>query len=373
MAGAGSLDTVLTHLRELVGFDTQNPPRAFNGEAPLFAYLRAQLPGFDIDIFDHGKGRVSFYARRGEAPVLFNVHLDTVPALEGSEYPPLELTVTDGRAYGRGTCDIKGAAACLLTLAAESEAPLALLFSTDEEGAESCCVNEFVADGLANGYEQVVVAEPTRCIAEFRHRGYLSARGHFKGRGGHSSEPRALRENAIHHLARWSAAALVAAEQAEADGRRSCFNIGTVEGGVKSNVIADHAHIFWSARLAPGDSNEAFIEQAFGWPGAGEAEWTVSFSGPPLPTGGHDDRKARAFAERHGLATGDGLDFWTEASLFGAAGIPALVLGPGNIEQAHVLNEWVALEQLERCLEIYRGLIEADAGTQAADETEAGA
>ena len=68
-------------------------------------------------------------------------------------------------------------------------------------------------------------------------------------------------------------------------------------------------------------------------------------------------RQARAFAERHGLACGEGLDFWTEASLFGAHGLPALVLGPGDIAQAHVVDEWVSLEQLEKCLEIYRALV----------------
>ncbi len=350
---------LLAHLQALVACDTQNPPRDLAGDSPIFAYLREQLPDFEIQLFDHGKGRVSFYACRGVSELLFNVHLDTVPALEGSEYPPLELTMVDGRAYGRGACDIKGAAACLLTLARSSDAPLALLFTTDEEGGEGCCVNEFIKAGHAAPYRQVVVAEPTRCRAEFRHRGFLSARGHFKGHGGHSSEPRALRENAIHHLARWSSAALEAAEAAEREGRRTCFNIGTVEGGVKSNVIADHAHIFWSARLSPGDSNEAFIEQSRQWEGAAAADWVVSFAGPPLPTGDHDDTAARDFARRHELVTGDGLDFWTEASLFGAAGIPALVLGPGSIEQAHVLNEWVAVEQLEHCLQIYSRLVNA--------------
>jgi acetylornithine deacetylase len=57
------------------------------------------------------------------------------------------------------------------------------------------------------------------------------------------------------------------------------------------------------------------------------------------------------------LKTGDGLDFWTEASLFSEAGTPALVLGPGHIEQAHVVDEWVALEQLERAVGIYRNLV----------------
>jgi acetylornithine deacetylase len=238
---------------------------------------------------------------------------------------------------------------------------MALLFTTDEEGGGGCCVNNFIAAGHAAPFRQVVVAEPTQCQAGFRHRGFLSARGHFKGRGGHSSEPRALHENAIHHLVRWSSAALeYAASKAQAgESERTCFNIGTVEGGVKSNVIADHAHIFWSARLAPGDSNEALLAESQRWPGAEEAEWTVSFSGPPLPSAGHDDSAARAFAKRHELPLGGDLDFWTEASLFGAAGIPALVLGPGSIEQAHVLNEWVALEQLSQCCSIYAGLVGA--------------
>jgi len=354
------LEQVLAHLAALVSFDTQNPPRAIQADSPIFQYLREQLPDFEIRIDDHGKGRVGFFACRGNTDLLFNVHLDTVPALEGSEYPPLELTVTDGRAYGRGACDIKGAAACLLTLARASDAPMALLLTTDEEGGEGCCVNEFIAAGHGAPFSQVVVAEPTECRAGFRHRGFLSVRGHFKGKGGHSSEPRALQDNALHGLVRWSHAALsYAAAEAKA-GPGTCFNIGTVEGGVKSNVIADNGHIFWSARLPPGASNEQLLEESAHWPGAATAEWTVSFSGPPLPSNGHDDTAARAFAGRHGLEPGEELAFWTEASLFGAAGFPALVLGPGSIEQAHVLNEWVALEQLERCLGLYAGLVGAD-------------
>lgn len=352
---------VLDHLRALVAFDTQNPPRAFNGGSPLFAYLANALgDAFACEITDHGKGRVSFFARRGRGDVLFNVHLDTVPVLDGSRFPPLELRIEDGKAWGRGACDIKGAAACLLALASEASVPMALLFTTDEEGAEGCCVNEFIAAGRAAAFRQVIVAEPTQCRAEFRHRGYLSARGHFKGVSGHSSEPRALEDNAIHRLARWSHAALAEAQDLAEEGRRSCFNIGTVSGGVKSNVIADQASVFWSARLPPGDSNEAFVQQLAGLAGAGEARWEVSFSGPPLPTAGQDDHAARAFASQLGLDCGDGLDFWTEASLFGAAGIPALVLGPGNIAQAHVTDEWVSIEQLEKCLGIYRAVVAAD-------------
>jgi acetylornithine deacetylase len=356
---SATLQKVLGHLEALVGFDTQNPPRNLDADSEIFACLRAALgPAFEVEVTDHGKGRVAFHARRGEPQLLFNVHLDTVPALDGSRFPPLQLTVAEDRAWGRGACDIKGAAACLLALAEDVDAPLALLFTTDEEGGEGCCVAEFIDSAAAAPYRQVVVAEPTACRAEFRHRGFLSARGVFDGVGGHSSEPRALGDNAVHKLVRWSAAALGAAESAAREGQRSCFNIGTVGGGVKSNVIADRADVFWSARLPPGASNEAFFAHCTGLETGADARWAVSFSGPPLPTAGHDDAAARAFADRHGLPTGDGLDFWTEASLFGAAGIPALVLGPGHIEQAHVVDEWVALEQLETAYARYRGLVE---------------
>jgi acetylornithine deacetylase len=351
---------ILEHLETLVGFDSQNPPRNLDGGSAMFAWLRATLgAGFDIDITDHGKGRVSFFATRGAPDLLFNVHLDTVPVLPGARFPALELTRHEDRVYGRGACDIKGAAACLLALAETTEAPLALLFTTDEEGGEGCCVAEFIAAGRASGYRQVVVAEPTLCRAETRHRGFLSARGWFSGIGGHSSEPRALADSAVHRLADWSVAALAEARKEAGKGNRSCFNIGTVEGGVKSNIIADSARVFWSARLQPGDSNEAFFQRCTGLADPEHVRWEASFSGPPLPTAGQDETAASEFATANGLEPGQGLDFWTEASLFGAAGIPALVLGPGDIEQAHVVDEWVSIEQLEKAFGCYARLVTA--------------
>jgi len=354
------LNSSLGHLETLVGFDTQNPPRNLTAEAPLFAWLREAVgPGFEVEVLDHGRGSVTFHARRGQPDLLFNVHIDTVPALGGERFPPLRLTLEDGKAYGRGACDIKGAAACLLAVAAATSAPMALAFTSDEEGGEGCCVAEFIASGRAQRYAQVVVAEPTQCQAELRHRGFLSARGYFEGVGGHSSEPRALKDNAIHRLASWCSSALEAARADAADGRRSCFNIGTIGGGVKSNIIADKSEVFWSARLPPGESNTDFLDRLKALPGGEHALWKVSFSGPPLPTSGGEQAAAvsHAFVERHGLPVGQGLDFWTEASLFGAAGVPALVLGPGDIAQAHARDEWVSLAQLEQASDLYLRLV----------------
>jgi len=356
-----SLTRILQNLEALVACDTQNPPRLIDGDSRIFR-LCTELAGsgFRTRLWDHGDGHVSWYAVRGRPAVLFNVHLDTVPNGEGWSTDPLGLQVKDGRAYGRGTCDIKGAAAVLLNLAQQGAQDLALLFTSDEEGAGGCCVENFISSGETGRYEQVIVAEPTSCIAVLGHRGFLSVKTRFHGVPGHSSETRALDENANHRMARWAASALQLAhskKQAE-DDPGTCINIGIVDGGTKSNVIAGSAFVHWSARLRPGESNEDFLAEIQSCDTAGSTtEWEVPFSGHPLPASGHSDDAARAFCQKHGLACAEPVDFWTEASLFSQAALPAMVLGPGHISQAHVADEWVELEQLSTALDLYSKVV----------------
>jgi len=349
---------VLKKLESLIAFDTQNPPRSLRADSPIFGWISGVLgTDFEIELTDHGLGRVTMLAVRGSPDLLFNTHLDTVPVIEGSKFPPLEMTLKDDRVYGRGSCDIKGAAACLLEVACTTDQPMALLFTTDEEGASGVCVAEFVRSERSRIFKQVVVTEPTDCLAVLSHRGYLSVKGEFTGVSGHSSEQRALKDNALHRLSSWVAIAITTAEQMEVEGRRPCFNVGEIHGGIKSNVIADQARLHWSARLSPGESNQGFLDVMKGLDNGDSATWKVPFSGPPLPTGDKDISQAEAFVDLHGIESGPPVSFWTEASLFAQAGIPAIVLGPGSIAQAHVVDEWVSLEQLERALEIYKNLV----------------
>jgi acetylornithine deacetylase len=348
---------VLNYLKCLLAFDTQNPPRSLTADSPIFGWISDVLgTEFMIDITDHGLGRVSLFAVRGQPALLFNVHLDTVPVIEGSRFPALEMTLDNDRVYGRGSCDIKGAVACLLELAGSTAEPMALLFTSDEEGANGCCVAEFIRSAKCKVFSQVVVAEPTDCLAVMRHRGYLSVKGEFSGKAGHSSESRALQDNALHKLAAWVTLAVDKAAELNIQGHRSCFNVGEVHGGIKSNVIADQANLHWSARLSPGDSNQDFLESMTSLDRSNSAHWQVPFSGPPLPTRGMGISQAQAFIKKRDIEPGPAVDFWTEASLFAQAGIPAIVLGPGNINQAHRVDEWVSIEQLELALNIYAQL-----------------
>ena len=184
------------------------------------------------------------------------------------------------------------------------------------------------------------MAEPTSCEAVLGHRGFLSVKTRFHGVPGHSSEARALQDNANHQMALWAAGALQVAREkkhSELD-PGTCMNIGIIEGGSKSSVIAGSAFVHWSARLRPGESNEEFMREIQACaPAESSVDWEVPFAGEPLPAAGQDDCASRAVLhERHGLEPGQAVDFWTEASLFSAAGLPAIVLGPGDIAQAHV-------------------------------------
>ena len=349
------LNDILQHLESLVSFDTRNPPRDI-GTGGMFDYLRAQLPGFTCTVTDHGAGAVSMLAVRGKPTRVFNVHLDTVPSSEAWSADPLTLRVSDGKAIGLGACDIKGAAAGLVVAAQRSTGDAAFLFSTDEEANDARCIAAFLASD--HGFSEAIIAEPTQCEAVLAHRGIASVLMKFRGAAGHASGANAMHSNALHHAMRWGAEAL---DLVEAESHRRFggltglrFNIGKVEGGIKANVIAPSAELRFGFRPLPShdiDGLHARFRDCAAADSIGHYEET--FRGPSLPAGdvaSAEERRlaARDLADELGLSIGNAVDFWTEASLFSAAGLTAFVYGPGDIAQAHTADEWVRLDQLER-------------------------
>jgi len=347
-----ALADVLRQLEALVGFDTRNPPRAI-GTGGIFEYIRAQLPDFEVTVTDHGAGAVSLFARRGNPSLLFNVHLDTVPDSPAWTADPHVLRVDGERAVGLGACDIKGAAAGLIAAARAVDGDAAFLFTSDEEANDPRCIAAFLASD--HGFRQVVVAEPTGCEAVLAHRGIAAVQLRFHGEAGHASGAQALSASAVHKAMRWGVDALALAE-AEAHQRFGGltglrFNIGRVEGGIKANVIAPAAEVRFGFRPLPSHDIDA-LHARFAALAPEGSEYTATFHGPSLPAGdtaAAEERRlaARDFAEGLGLPIGNAVDFWTEASLFSAAGLDAIVYGPGHIAQAHTADEWVALDQLQ--------------------------
>jgi acetylornithine deacetylase len=371
------LEDTLAHLRVLVGFDTRNPPRAIGSEG-MFDYLRAQLPGFQFAQADHGTGAVSLLAMRGKPRLLFNVHLDTVPDSPQWGADPFELRIEGERAIGLGACDIKGAASALLAAANTCAGNLALLFTTDEEGRDPRCVHSFLestatdrapAPGFpAARFEAVIVAEPTRCEAVLAHRGVHSLQVGFAGRAGHASNAQLREDSAVHQALRWGQAALEFAESQNHQrfggltGLR--FNIGRIEGGIKSNVIAPSAEMRVDLRPLPSMAPEALLQSLRALTDPSPARFEETFRGPSLPAGDVASAEAcrlaaRDLADELGLPIGNAVDFWTEAALFSQAGCTAFVYGPGDIAQAHGAGEWVALGQLRTYAESIRRMLEA--------------
>lgn len=356
------LDQVLKHLETLVSFDTRNPPRAI-GTGGIFDYIRAQLPDFRIDVRDHGAGAVSCLAVRGQPKRLFNVHMDTVPDSPAWTADPLKLRVTADRAIGLGACDIKGAAACLIAAAQTTKGDAAFLFSTDEEANDARCIDAFLKSG--HGFDEVIVSEPTQCEAVLAHRGIASVQMSFKGEAGHASGANAMQANALHQAIRWGADALALVE-AEAHQRFGGltglrFNVGRIEGGIKANIIAPSAELRFGFRPLPSQDMDALHARfrSFAPEGTG---YEPTFWGPSLPGGDvavAEDRRlaARDLADALDMPIGNAVDFWTEASLFSAAGLTALVYGPGDIAQAHTADEWVSLQQLTLAAATYQRLM----------------
>jgi acetylornithine deacetylase len=342
------LPDILRHLEQLVAFDTRNPPRAI-GTDGIFDYLRAQLPGFRCDLTDFGDGAVSLLAVRGSPSRLFNVHLDTVPASPHWTADPHRLQVTADTAIGLGACDIKGAAACLLAAAAQTEGDAAFLFSSDEEANDARCIAGFLA---------------TECEAVLAHRGIASVLMRFRGRAGHASGAEARESSAVHQAMLWGARALQHVESLDHErfggltGLR--FNIGRIEGGIKGNVIAPSCEIRFGFRPLPSQSQDALHAQFRDLAEQSSLEYYgETFRGPSLPSGDIDAAEqrrllARDLSDELGLPIGNAVDFWTEASLFSAAGMTALVYGPGDIAQAHTADEWVSLQQLVAASDRYR-------------------
>ena len=357
---------VLRHLEALVAFDTRNPPRRI-GVDGIFDYLRAQLPGFELELTDHGAGAVSLLATRGRPRRVFNVHLDTVPEAQGWSADPLKLRVEDGRAIGLGACDIKGAAAGLLAAVSRTRGDAALLFSSDEEANDARCIAAFLAS--ARGFREAIVAEPTRCEAVIAHRGISAVRATFAGQGGHASAAGALDASALHQALRWGARALEFVESeshARFGGLTGLrFNVGRVEGGIKANMIAQQAEVRFGFRPLPSQAFDALHGrfQACAQP-LGLDSYVETFRGPALPAGDVAQAEAnrlhaRDLADEAGLPIGNAVDFWTEAALFSGAGMTALVFGPGDIAQAHAPDEWVALDQLQTAAGHYVRLLDS--------------
>lgn len=362
----------LTRLaQDLVAVDTSNPP---GNEAAVEGVLREALApwGPVWEKVEPAPGRLSLIARlpprgAGTTPrptLIVNGHTDVVPALAaGWAHPPFRPEVADDRLYGRGSADMKGgmaAAICALsTLQAAGHEPgcdVVFQFVADEEVGGRLGTRVLMESGLLQG-DACIVPEPTSLAVSVAERGLLQGEILVKGRPGHGSRPREG-VSAVEHGAQ-IVLALHAADFGDHEHPLlgvPTSNIGKFHGGSALNIVAEEARIGFDRRLLPGTSlDEAVAAMRRRVKSAGlegiEYEIEVFDFGE-----GSEMSPEHPFAElvRQSISSVTnikpatiGMTFTTDARFVrNQAGIPAVVCGPGNIAQAHGVDEWVSISQL---------------------------
>jgi acetylornithine deacetylase len=315
-----------------------------------YASAILETSGFTVEERNLGDGCMWLHARRGAGGPLVNMHIDTVPADAGWSRDPHVLALEGSRAIGLGACDIKGALAAFLVAAARTRGAVELLLTSDEEAGTSRCVRAFVEAYDVKG-RTVLVAEPTMCRAVLGHRGIAVCIGTFTGTAGHASLGRALVDSAVHEALRWGARALSYSEA-----RDVRFNLGRIEGGTKANMIASSTLVRFGVRPLS-DPSVVVRELCALAADPARVTWQPGYTAPALIP----SNAARTVALGMELVVGDSVDFFTEAALFQEAGAVALVVGPGDIAQAHAADEHVEVAQLEEAGRCYARLLSGTA------------
>lgn len=351
------MSSVTDELATLVAMPTQQAggDSGAGDERALCEYLAAKLQSREPDEVivkttprADGNPGAFVFARWGTPRRIINAHIDTVPANSGWTRSPWSPHISAGRLYGLGAADTKGAiAATLVALDRARPVDRGVLFSGDEE-AGSAVMRAFLRSPHARGIEQAIVCEPTARTAGIAHRGMLGQRAVLEGRGGHSSNADAMPKPLV-ELAKL-AVAIDALGHSYLDSgpngmKGLCTNIAALHGGVAMNVVPHYARLEWSTRPYPGFDRDAWNREIANR--AKEIDPTIAIATKVdhAPFACARPGPLVALVAPYVRAIGN-LDFWTEAALFMAHGIDAIVVGPGDIAQAHAGDEFVAIEDL---------------------------
>jgi acetylornithine deacetylase len=353
-------------LAELVAIPTQQAgPDGISGdERRLCEHVAPMLRARGADDVIVGDGHRSdgnpgafVFARWGTPRRIINAHIDTVPANAGWTRDPWTPHIDNGRLYGLGSADTKGAIAATLVALEQRPHDVGVLFSGDEE-AGSAIMEAFLASPHAREIKQAIVCEPTARIAGTSHRGVLGQHASIDGKGGHSSKADFMPKPMV-QLAKLAVALDDMGRARLHDGPAgmtgTCMNVAGFAGGVAYNVIPQRGRVDWSLRPYPGFDREAWNRELARTAAAIDRDLVIA------TTIDHAPFSCDALAElvRPHVARVGSLDFWTEAALYQAHGIDAIVLGPGDIGHAHAADEYVALEDLDWAALLYARLLTA--------------
>ena len=309
--------------------------------------------------------------------IVFESHADTV-SVDGMTVKPFNGLIDGSRIYGRGTCDTKGSGAGMLWALKEymqlSSSPnnIAILLVTDEEVAKTGATT-FVQQQLEHLDWKpigIVVGEPTMCQPVAAHNGVIRWKINTQGVAAHSSDPSNGR-SAISAMAK-----LVLEFEKEycstisltdpLTGKAAC-SVNTISGGSSVNIIPDFCEIEIDRRTLPGENSEQVQKEIAAVLASIALKDPTIIIGTSTPFVDYqlDSNVNRAFSLQIseiliGMGfSGEhvGVGYGTNASTYSMAGIPAIVLGPGSINQAHTKDEWLEIAELDKSVAIYKQIM----------------
>ena len=345
-----------------------------------------KLGATSFKTYDDEKKRVNLFATlkakipSKKKPIIFSGHTDVVPVSKDWNTDPFIATIKDEKVFGRGTCDMKGFIACTLAYApifskTNLDRDIHFSFTFDEETAcqgAPLLINELKKKGMNSGI--CIVGEPTSMKIIDAHKGCYEYTTYFKGLAGHGSAPdKGI--NAVEYAVKYISKLIELREILKTKVPKNSFfdppyttiQIGGISGGIARNVIADRCQVDWGMRPVIKKDGE-FVNN--------EMDKYVSTKLLPEMTKvfpkslikkeiigeiiGFNRMEKSEACEFISSLTGDNsrevVSFGTEAGLFQEIGISTVVCGPGSIEQAHKIDEFVTLDQIKKCLVLLEGI-----------------
>ncbi|MFZ0827092.1 MAG: M20/M25/M40 family metallo-hydrolase [Verrucomicrobiia bacterium] len=355
-------------LAELIALPSVNPAflpahHPYAGEKSVADFLAsvAARAGLEVELQKVLPGRSNVIARlrprnQVRRAILLAPHLDTVGA-DGTRFIPQRK---HGRLHGRGACDTKGSIAAMLTALCDlanlkmrpNETEIIFAGLIDEEQAQAGS-RALVASGLMA--DLAIVGEPTRLQVVTAHKGSLWLQLETRGKAAHGATPK-LGRNAVHamvhivDLLETDYSAWLRKRKHPLLGAGT-VNVGLIRGGVQPNIVPDRCLIMLDRRTLPGETDAGVRQEIAARLRARKMPAKISSTklapcipletNPKLPL-------VRQFLRSVGQQRSVGVDFFCDAAVLSAGGIPSVVFGPGDIAQAHTADEWISLAALER-------------------------
>ena len=336
--------------------------------------------------YDDEKKRVNLFStikakkESKKSSIIFSGHTDVVPVSKGWSTDPFNAEIKNDKLYGRGSCDMKGFIACVLAYApilskSNLDRDIHFSFTFDEETAckgAPILIRELKKRGITDGI--CIVGEPTNMKIIDAHKGCYEYTTYFEGLAGHSSEPE-KGVSAVEYASKYVNKLFELREKLKNKELKdsifsppySTMQVGGIFGGIAHNVIADKCQVNWEIRpvikedgIFVNNEIDKFTNEIL------LPEMKKIFSNSSIKkeiigeiTGFDRDKSSKA-CEFVSSITGDNsrevVSFGTEAGLFQEIGISTVVCGPGSIEQAHKIDEFIRLDELKKCLVFLEGV-----------------